>query len=489
MSAQNAHAHEDRLLDFAYGELPASEAQSLEQHVQGCARCSKALSDIRGVRSTMAHLSVEPPPDAGLESLLAYAQQSARRAAAGPEPKPSRWRRWLLPVVGLASVSTFGLLTLEVSKDVNLQPTLTQKAEPAAAKADQALAYDDAPARPAAPPPAMQAAPAPAPMEGALLDRAQRKQAEASVGAKGGGEGRPSDWMNAGSGGALLERRRGAEAKKQMSGFGMSKSEAKRDALSAPSAVMDDEAKDSALAQGTLGGSRSGLGVSTGIGNGGGGSDKLRKEEEGSLRLGGASYGRGLATDEDALAEEVALPPPADSVVAGAPMAPSTPPMPTGSTQRNQQAPGKAMAAAEQMPAPVQMPAPEPLPATVSKPKSAPAEKAARADALTTSRDLSRQAQEAASQGDRARESQLLRAALAAGATGSERLSLLSRLCEAEYARGRRTEGAEVCARILSEAPDSEAARRAGLWLGQGGAATVPVKKAPAQAAPVPSKQ
>ncbi|MCY1042931.1 zf-HC2 domain-containing protein [Corallococcus sp. bb12-1] len=481
MSAQNAHAHEDRLLDFAYGELPASEAQSLEQHVQGCARCSKALSDIRGVRSTMAHLSVEPPPDAGLESLLAYAQQSARRAAAGPEPKPSRWRRWLLPVVGLASVSTFGLLTLEVSKDVNLQPTLTQKAEPAAAKADRTRSYDDAPARPAAPA-AMQAAPPPAPMEGALLDRAQRMQAEATVGTKGGGEGRPSDWMNAGSGGALLERRRGAESKKQMSGFSKSKSEAARDALSAPSAVMDDEAKDSALAQGSLVGSRSGLGVSNGIGNGGGGSDKLRKEEEGSLRLGGASYGRGLAKDDDELAEEAAPPPPADSVVAAAPMAPSTPPMPTGSmptgsVQRNQQAPGKAMAAAEQMPA------------TVSKPKSAPAEKAARADAMTTARDLSRQAQEAASQGDRARESQLLRAALAAGATGSERLSLLSRLCESEYAQGRRTEGAEVCARILSEAPDSEAAQRAGLWLGQGGAATVPVKKAPAQAAPLPSKQ
>ncbi|WP_233595226.1 MULTISPECIES: anti-sigma factor [Corallococcus] len=481
MSAQNAHAHEDRLLDFAYGELPASEAQSLEQHVQGCARCSKALSDIRGVRSTMAHLSVEPPPDAGLESLLAYAQQSARRAAAGPEPKPSRWRRWLLPAVGLATVSTFGVLTLEVSKNVNLEPALSQKAAPAAVRQNEAMAkaeaFDDAPAAQEAPS-AMKAAPAPS--SGALLDRARTKQAEASLGSKGGGEGRPSDWMNAGSGGALLERRGGPglEGKKKVSSF--RKSEAEVDALQAPSAVMDEEAKDSALAQGML--NQAPAGVSSGLADTGGGSDKFRKEEGSALRLGGASYGRGLARDDADLAEEAAPPPPSP-VVAAAP-APSTP-MPTGSAappRDEPPAPGKAMPPPEPQAAREQQAARAPLPATASKPKSAPAEKAARADAMTA-RDLSRQAQEAASRGDRARESQLLRAALAAGVTGSERLSLLSRLCEAEYAQGRRTEGAEVCARIVMEAPESEAAQRAGMWLGQGAETTVPTK-APAQAAP-----
>ncbi|RYZ35052.1 MAG: zf-HC2 domain-containing protein [Myxococcaceae bacterium] len=437
------------------------------------------------MRSTMAHLSVEPAPDAGLESLLAYAQQSARRAAAGPEPKPSRWRRWLLPAVGLATVSTFGILTLEVSRDVNLQPSL--KAEPAAAmqaKADfdGALAPAGAPPRPVSPP-ARKAAPAPAPAEGALLDRAQAMQAEASVGAKGGGEGRPSDWMNAGSGGAMLERRRAQgtkEVAKKMSGFSKA-AEPEMDTLSAPSAALGAEAKDSALAQDTRGGSLAGLGVSTGIGNGGGGSDKARKQESSALRLGGASYGRGLATHDDELAEEAAPPPPPPSAVAAAPMAPSTPPMPTGSVQRDQPAPGKTMASAGSAP-----PA-EPLPVTASKPKAVLEEKAARSEAMTA-RDLSRQAQQAASQGDRARESQLLRAALAAGATGNERLSLLSRLCESEYAQGRRTEGAEVCARIVTEAPGSEAAQRAGMWLGQGAEMTVPTK-APAQAAPASQKK
>ncbi|MFP2933239.1 anti-sigma factor family protein, partial [Pyxidicoccus sp. 3LG] len=74
MNPQNLHAHEDRLLDFAYGELPVSEARVVEAHLQGCARCTQALHDIRGVRVTMSQLSpMEPAPDAGLESLLAYA--------------------------------------------------------------------------------------------------------------------------------------------------------------------------------------------------------------------------------------------------------------------------------------------------------------------------------------------------------------------------------------------------------------------------------
>ncbi|MCY1030842.1 zf-HC2 domain-containing protein [Corallococcus sp. BB11-1] len=464
MSAQNAHAHEDRLLDFAYGELPASEAESLEQHVQGCARCAKALADIRGVRSTMARLSVEPAPDAGLESLLAYAQQSARRAAAGPEPKPSRWRRWLLPMVGLASVSTFGLLTLEVSKGVNLEPALSQRAAPAAKNDLAAVAPP-----PPSPKAAMKAEASPPRdvAEGALLDRALEQQASSAVGGKGGLDGRPSDWMNAGSGGAMLERRRaaGLESKKRMS----DSKKAEAEEYAAPAARKEAKAKGSVLAE-----APAAWAPAASMDSASGADDKLQKQEGESLRLGGASYGRGLSKDDADAEEQLAAPPPPSPVVAAAPVAPSMP-APTGSVQREQGAPGKSMPAQEQ------------APAAVAKPEPRPAEKSARADAMTA-RDLSRQAQDAASRGDRARESQLLRAALAAGASGSERLSLLSRLCESEYAQGRRSEGAEVCARIIAEAPDSAEAQRAGRWLGQGVGATVPVPAKRAAPASPPVK-
>ncbi|RKG97440.1 zf-HC2 domain-containing protein [Corallococcus sp. CA053C] len=447
MSAQNAHAHEDRLLDFAYGELPPSEAQSLEQHVQGCARCSKALSDIRGVRSTMAHLSVEPAPDAGLESLLAYAQQSARRAAAGPEPKPSRWRRWLLPAVGLATVSTFGILTLEVNKSVKLEPQLSAKAlreEPLKAKKD---VYGDSAQAQAVPAPAPSAPVAAAmpkdeePVAGAPLG-SRMDEMKAAPKSRGGGN-RPSDWMNAGSGGAMLERRSAGSlgAKKKMPSFPQEEAEGV-----ATGAASSNELKagPSALAKEAPAPVES-------LDRDSAGNDKAMKQEvSGALRLGGASASGRAASEDDALfADRAASPPPPPASAPPAQVAAPKAPAATSAPRREQPAPGKGAVAAAEPPMEAAL-------QEVAKPQAV--EKSARAVA-TTSRDLARQAQDAADQGDRARESQFLRAALAAGARGSERLSLLSRLCESQYAQGRSTEAAEVCEQIISEAPGSAAAQ------------------------------
>ncbi|RKG73540.1 zf-HC2 domain-containing protein [Corallococcus exercitus] len=473
MSAQNAHAHEDRLLDFAYGELPASEAQSLEQHVQGCARCTKALADIRGVRTTMAQLSSEPAPDAGLESLLAYAQQSARRAAAGPEPKPSRWRRWLLPAVGLATVSTFGILTLTVSENLHLEPNLTQKASsPVRAEAAKQEAEYQGP-RAVMPPPAPLSAPpkqaAPEPMDGL----ADRNQADTQPQLKGAASARPSDWMNAGSGGALLERRRAdAEAPKKKV------SKAVRDADEfaalepAPAAMAAQEspppskeeeadayvAKDAPAPRRAPGGS----------------SDKGKVAKGDSLRLGGASYGRGLAMDDEAEGMAAGAPPPPPPAVASAPMAEAVAPAATGALGRQPPSTSTTLSSAESKQQSARVEA--------AKPKAM--EKSATEDAMT-SRDLAAQAQAAASQGDRAREAQLLRAALAAGATGSERLALLSRLCESESVQGRSQEAATVCGQIITEAPGSSAAQLAQRRLRQ---ATPPAAPASAPAKAAPSK-
>lgn len=130
------HSHEDKLLELAYGELPAAEARAVEAHVAGCARCSGALADIRGVRQTMSQLQPVPAPDAGLESLLAYANQTARRIQAGPAPRASSWRKWLAPVAGLAALSVL----VVVARDV--QPHLDQLA-PSAALQQQARKEQD----------------------------------------------------------------------------------------------------------------------------------------------------------------------------------------------------------------------------------------------------------------------------------------------------------------------------------------------------------
>ena len=471
MNAQNAHAHEDRLLDFAYGELPASEAHVLEQHVQGCARCTKALADIRGVRTTMAQLSSEPAPDAGLESLLAYAQQSARRAAAGPEPKPSRWRRFLLPAVGLATVGTFGLLTLTVSENLDLAPNLSQRAP----SPTMAAAKQESPPREKRAPSALAPAPSSATLEVDVPEGASdelaaapapdvmKNQVEAKVQRKGTAAARPSDWMNAGSGGALLERRAEPEAPKKKMSKAVRDADDEFAALSQATAGVaeqeappkEEQANDGSLAKDEPAARRSSGKLS----------DKAMGAKGDSLRLGEAAYGRGLRTDDDqGVAAGAAPPPPAVAsapVVQAVPMAPAAVGSIGGAT-------------------PPSTPKRESAQAQAAKP--APAEKSAAKEAMTA-RDLSAQAQAAANQGDRAREAQLLRAALAAGASGSERLALLSRLCESESVQGRTQEAAAVCGQIVTEAPGSSAAQLAQRRLRQASPATAP-ESDPARAAP-----
>src|SRR5262245_5591354 len=99
-----AHQYEDKLLELAYGELPAHEASAVESHVRTCTRCSEALSEIQAVRTTMGQLPMEPVPDAGLESLYAYADQAARRNAAGPAPAMTWWRKLMAPVMAAGAL-------------------------------------------------------------------------------------------------------------------------------------------------------------------------------------------------------------------------------------------------------------------------------------------------------------------------------------------------------------------------------------------------
>lgn len=104
MSAPQTHPTE-LLLDFAYQELDPAETRRIEAHLAGCPACTRELEGIRGVRKAMAPLTPEPPPDAGLESLLAYAEKSARTHR---EAKPRR--TWALGWVGLAA--TAGLVVV-----------------------------------------------------------------------------------------------------------------------------------------------------------------------------------------------------------------------------------------------------------------------------------------------------------------------------------------------------------------------------------------
>ncbi|WP_426753060.1 anti-sigma factor family protein [Myxococcus sp. Y35] len=436
MKPQNAHAQEDRLLDFAYGELPVPEARLVEAHLQDCARCTQALDEIRGVRATMSQLSVEAAPDAGLESLMAYAQQAARRAAAGPAPKPNRWRRWLLPVVGLASVSTFGILTFQARAPELTRADLSAAQVSLATKESAPAPAAPAPtaAAPAAEPPApasavAQAMPAEAEMEGggAFGGAAPSKRAKVAEPA-GEARVRAEDWANAGSGGGLDPRIRRESASK---------------AKLAPSASARGRAADMPAAA----------------------KPAPKLAEEASVD----EEAYGLAERRVPDSQAPSLVPPRDSLRLGMPRpearddvsgaVPPPPPPP----RKAESAPvsdaalyGAPASEADQEVA--ELEPPRPAPAPVEAKKAAPGAKAASRAPGASVAELSRQARAAFRAGNRAQEAGLIRAALAAGASGSQRWELLDQLCEAELALGMRAEAAAACHLVINEAPTSRAA-------------------------------
>lgn len=436
MKPQNPHAQEDRLLDFAYGELPVPEARLVEAHLESCARCTQALDDIRGVRATMSQLSVEPAPDAGLESLMAYAQQAARRAAAGPEPKPSRWRRWLLPVVGLASVSTFGLLTLQ-ARSPELTRANLSAAKASVAKEELAVAPSADGYAPAVAAPAPAAAPT-LPAEGETMGYAAREGA-AEKNSKGADRPREQkllaeDWANAGSGGGLDMRMRRESQSKAKLGPPAAARFPKVDMKAAlESAPMAGEVAPSALDEESEVASEA-VAPRTPPADSDDAFDGLPERRvadsqaprsvppRDSLRLGSTSpAARGAASDD-----EMDAPESKDSLGGVA-------------------AQGKAE---------LQRPAPPTASKKAAPPPPPPMKRA-------TATEVTRQARAAFDAGEGARAAGLIRSALASGATGQERWTLLNQLCEFEFALGRRAEGIEACNLVIHEAPASDSARSA----------------------------
>ncbi|MBK7858356.1 MAG: hypothetical protein IPJ65_06980 [Archangiaceae bacterium] len=126
-----AHQYEDKLLELAYGELPAHEASAALAHVHGCARCSEALREIQAVRNTMGQLPMQPVPDSGLESLFAYADQAARRNAAGPAPTATWWRKLMAPLAAASALSLIGVVAWQTNKEGPAVPARSEIAEAA----------------------------------------------------------------------------------------------------------------------------------------------------------------------------------------------------------------------------------------------------------------------------------------------------------------------------------------------------------------------
>jgi Putative zinc-finger len=459
MKTQGTHAHEDRLLDFAYGELPPTEAQLVEQHVHGCSRCSEALDGIRGVRTSMSRLPLESAPDAGLESLLAYAQQSARRAAAGPEPAPRWWRRLLAPALSVAALSVFGVVVVQVNREVDLSPSLAQHKEapreqtpPRAEKSVMA----DASAAPATPAPASAPVAADVGKAHAQLDEEMRAamplkpMPSKAPSKKGVRSVMGEDWSNAGAGsaGGFPDKKVAQYSDDEASaldGLSTKESKRKRDVMgggSMPSTSTVQPSKpapEALVAEAEPAAEYASPAAPQGV--------QYAPPEPKQTPRGSASRTASVASKDSA--EEDAY-------------------------EQQQQAPGRAQVASAAPPPPPPAPAQyqpsaasagpvaqaEGVEAQKNEAAPKPAERAA-ARRSPSIPELMNQAEVANRSGDWAQEVSFLRAALGAGVQGSQRLEVLSRLCDAEFALGRQQTAIEVCKRVVAEAPGSSAARSA----------------------------
>jgi hypothetical protein len=131
-----AHQYEDKLLELAYGE----------SHVRGCARCTEALNEIKSVRSTMGHLPMVPAPEGGLDSLFAYAEQAARRNAAGPAPAATWWRRLVAPFAVVTALGVVAVVGFQTKRDSGSELRRDKMALEAKAPAPVVVAAPTAPA-------------------------------------------------------------------------------------------------------------------------------------------------------------------------------------------------------------------------------------------------------------------------------------------------------------------------------------------------------
>jgi anti-sigma factor RsiW len=100
----------ERLLDYLYDEMPASERPAFEQHLQECSRCQTELAELGGARLALASWS---PP----ESELGF--RIVRREAAAPVPQPARWQ--LRPAWGLAAAAVLVLAVAAAIANVEVR--------------------------------------------------------------------------------------------------------------------------------------------------------------------------------------------------------------------------------------------------------------------------------------------------------------------------------------------------------------------------------
>ena len=86
----------ERLLEYLYGEMPASDRDVFERHLHDCVECQTELAELGGTRLALASWS-PPDPELGFRIV--------RRS----EPEPRRSLYQFRPALGLAAAAVLVL--------------------------------------------------------------------------------------------------------------------------------------------------------------------------------------------------------------------------------------------------------------------------------------------------------------------------------------------------------------------------------------------
>lgn len=485
------HQYEDKLLELAYGELPAHEASAVEAHVQGCARCSTALSEIRSVRHSMARLPQVEAPEAGLDSLFAYAEQAARRNAAGPAAAPTFWRRLVAPLAGVAALGVVAVIGWRSQEDLGI-PSPGKVAAEAQSERDLRTAPAPAVAQ-AAPPQAPEPVAAPDPVEAELAAGAlaEQKQEAAPGGEKDALAARAKAKQDADRFDDSFDEAFGAGAKneearvQQRYGETRPPSDGKRDlgpsmeTASKLSKTRRAEPLAEAEAQSADKAAREKAGER-------GGAEELLANDFSNAGLRGA----GVKAKPPARPSAAAPPPPAAAPEAKSEPKPVAPQAVAAAPAPQQAAPAKksgfgmfqgessgrvAQTDFDDAPQAVTSgsggavqrksvgvpPAPKGgVAAADSAPARSEATKEQRAASPKEIEQVLASARAARSREDRSQEISFAVRALDAGAAGSQRAEALQRVCEAFDALGREDQADRYCAALLAEFPGTRAAQQ-----------------------------
>ncbi len=488
------HQFEDKLLEFAYGELQPHEAEAVDAHVRGCTRCAESLSQMTAVRQAMQALPNEPAPADGLDSLLAFAEQhAARNASTKAAPW---WRRAILLASPVMALLVVGVVSLQVSRMAQPDPVAAafskaeaeaiqqKKEERAALPVAQAQAEErnkapQAPGAVAATPPVEPAAD---------KEYAAEKQADdlkgltlgpsktAALGKVGYGAGNAPSALGSGAAAApKIAKRNSKSFEADYSNVG-TRSREMNDGTSAKQAM-----EGNSVSTGIFG-------LSTGTGTRGGG--------KADLAVAGPTGGAGGTAP---LTETAATAPGRGPGTASAPVAVKPAPRQVAKKDRDDEpmyyGEAKKPVAEPAAPAPAAVPPQaaaaydEVTPSALQKPKDSLAfdakSKLARSEesvaedeqkvtGVGTGRDAETQRKEraanlegllasarsASNRGDRQGELKLSLVVLNDGAEGYQRAEALKRVCDAYDALGRPDSAEPYCAKLLAEFGSTAAAQQ-----------------------------